>query len=302
MRVLNNANPNAPRITGFDLLMILTVTMIWGSTYPVMKFAVSSYPPGLFRALTFLVGATCVGVYARVRGESLVVPTGERWLIAKLSVPNMALWHLGIIYGIQLLNSGRAAIMGYTMPAWALLSSVIIYKEALKARALLGVFCCLGATFLLGHDELTNFTGHPLGVILTVGAALFWGIGTSMLNHSKVSVSSLSLTFWMLSFGFAFFTVVALVHEFELLRWPHTLEWFAIFYSGCLSFGVGYVAWFLVARKLTPVTSGLSVMLVPVIGLGSGAAVLGENIKTADIAALALILSAMVLVLRPKKP
>ena len=79
------------------------------------------------------------------------------------------------------------------------------------------------------------------------------------------------------------------------------MEWLAILYSGGLSFGVGYVAWFLVARKLTPVTSGLSVMLVPVVGLSSGAAILGEQIALTDIAALGLILCAMVLVLRREK-
>lgn len=289
-----------PKINGFDLLMILTVTMIWGSTYPVMKFAVSSYPPGLFRAFTFFVGALAVGLYALARAESLFVPQPERWVITKLSMTNMALWHVGIIYGIQMLNSGRAAIMGYTMPAWALLSSVVLYKEPLKGRALIGVFCSLGATFLLGHDEFTNFAGHPLGVLLTVGAAFFWGIGTTMLNHSKLSVSSLCLTFWMLTFGFVFFILVTFFYESSLIRWPRMQEWAAIFYSGGISFGVGYVAWFSVARKLTPVTSGLSVMLVPIIGLVSGAAILGEQIGLADTAALALILCAMLLVLRPK--
>jgi drug/metabolite transporter (DMT)-like permease len=266
-----------------------------------MKFAVSSYPPGIFRAFTFFVGALAVGVYARLRRESLVVPLHERWTIAKLSVTNMALWHLGIIYGIKMLNSGRAAIMGYTMPAWALLSSGILYKEPLKMRALLGVFCSLGATFLLGHDEFTNFSGHPLGVMLTVGAAFFWGIGTTMLNHAKLSISSLCLTFWMLTFGFVFFLLVGIFYEGALWRWPTLMEWLAILYSGGLSFGVGYVAWFLVARKLTPVTSGLSVMLVPVVGLSSGAAILGEQIALTDIAALGLILCAMVLVLRREK-
>jgi drug/metabolite transporter (DMT)-like permease len=289
-----------PKINGFDLLMILTVTMIWGSTYPVMKFAVSSYPPGLFRAFTFFVGALAVGLYALARAESLFVPQPERWVITKLSMTNMALWHVGIIYGIQMLNSGRAAIMGYTMPAWALLSSVVLYKEPLKGRALIGVFCSLGATFLLGHDEFTNFAGHPLGVLLTVGAAFFWGIGTTMLNHSKLSVSSLCLTFWMLTFGFVFFILVTFFYESSLIRWPRMQECAAIFYSGGISFGVGYVAWFSVARKLTPVTSGLSVMLVPIIGLVSGAAILGEQIGLADTAALALILCAMLLVLRPK--
>jgi drug/metabolite transporter (DMT)-like permease len=290
-----------PKITGVDLFLIFTVTMIWGSTYPVMKFAVMHYPAGIFRALTFLVGACCVGLYATLRGESLFVPSSERSKVAQLSFVNMGMWHVGIIYGIRLLNSGRAAIMGYTMPVWALLTSVLIYKAPLSARALLGVICSLGATALLGADEFTNFAGQPLGIVLTVGAAFFWGLGTTLLKHAKLSVSSTALTFWTLTYGFLFFTVIAIFFERDLWRWPNTLEWCAVAYSGGLSFGVGYMAWFLVARKLTPVTSGLSVMLVPVIGLLSGAVFLGEQIAVTDIAALVLILLAMLLVLRPTR-
>jgi len=290
-----------PKITGLDLLLIFTVTLIWGSSYPVMKFAVTNYPPGIFRAFTFLVGAICVGLYAKVRGESLFIPLGERRIVLNLSFVNMALWHVGIIYGIRLLNSGRAAIMGYTMPVWALLTTVVIYKAPLSVKALLGVICSLTATFIIGHDEFTNFAGHPFGVVLTGGAAFFWGLGTTLLKHAKLSVSSIALTFWMLLFGFIFFLLVGIVFEQDAWRWPNTLEWLAIAHSGGISFGVGYVAWFLVARKLTPVTSGLSVMLVPILGLMSGAIFLGEQIASTDIIALILILIAMLLVLTPNR-
>ena len=290
-----------PKITGLDLLLIFTVTLIWGSSYPVMKFAVTNYPPGIFRAFTFLVGAICVGLYAKVRGESLFIPLGERRIVLNLSFVNMALWHVGIIYGIRLLNSGRAAIMGYTMPVWALLTTVVIYKAPLSVKALLGVICSLTATFIIGHDEFTNFAGHPFGVVLTVGAAFFWGLGTTLLKHAKLSVSSIALTFWMLLFGFIFFLLVGIVFEQDAWRWPNTLEWLAIAHSGGISFGVVYVAWFLVARKLTPVTSGLSVMLVPILGLMSGAIFLGEQIASTDIIALILILIAMLLVLTPNR-
>lgn len=290
-----------PKINGLDVALILLVTFIWGSTYAVMKFAVTHYPPGTFRAFTFLFGAACVALFAKSRNIGLFVPPEERRSIVRLSVFNMALWHVGIIYGIKLLHSGRAAIMGYTMPAWALLTSVVLYKTPLSWRALLGVLCSLSATLLIGHDEFTNFAGHPNGVLLTVGAAFFWGLGTTMLKHANLTTNSVALTFWMLCFGFVFFTLVALTYEFDQLRWPTPLEWLAIAYSGGLSFGVGYIAWFSVARKLTPVASGLSVMLVPVIGLSSGAFFLNEQIAWTDLCALALILLAMALVLIPGK-
>jgi drug/metabolite transporter (DMT)-like permease len=61
------------------------------------------------------------------------------------------------------------------------------------------------------------------------------------------------------------------------------------------------VAWFTVARKLSAVTSGLSIMLVPVIAVFGGAFWLSETITWEDLLALALILAAMAAVLLPGK-
>jgi drug/metabolite transporter (DMT)-like permease len=78
-------------------------------------------------------------------------------------------------------------------------------------------------------------------------------------------------------------------------------EWLAVAYGGVITFAVSYVAWFQVARKLSPVASGLSIMLVPVVGVIGGAVVLGEDIAREDIMALGFILLAMALVLAPRK-
>ena len=115
-------------INSLDLLLILLVTVSWGLNYPIMKFVVTSYPPLTFRAFTFTIGFVLLGAYALRRGESLHIPVSERWLAFKLGMPNMVLWHVGLVYGISLLNSGRAAIIGYTMPVWALMASVLLYR------------------------------------------------------------------------------------------------------------------------------------------------------------------------------
>ena len=87
--------------------------------------------------------------------------------------------------------------------------------------------------------------------------------------------------------------------ETEQWAWPNLLQWLAILYGGVVTFAVSYVAWFHVARKLSAVSSGLSIMLVPVFGVTGGALVLGESVTTPDVSALILILIAMVVVLSP---
>jgi drug/metabolite transporter (DMT)-like permease len=288
-------------INSLDLLLILLVTVSWGLNYPIMKFVVTSYPPLTFRDFTFTIGFVLLGAYALRRGESLHIPVSERWLAFKLGMPNMVLWHLGLIYGVTLLNSGRAAIVGYTMPVWALLASVLMFKNTLTARGIMGVFCSLLATFLLARDEMSNFAGQPLGLACTLAAAMAWGVGNAMMKNCKISISSMALTFWMLLLASICFTVLAFVFEQDRWAWPTWMQFAAIFYAGAVTFAISYVAWFRVARKLTPVASGLSIMLVPMVGLMGGYWMLNEVVGLADITALFLILLAMAIVLIPRR-
>lgn len=294
----STAKPSSD-ITGLDLLLILLVTFSWGLNYPVMKYVVTSYPPLTFRAFAFTIGFVFLGLYAWRQGDSLRVPVSERWLAFKLGVPNMVLWHLGLILGLTLLNSGRAAIVGYTMPVWALIASVILFKNHLTPRGILGVMCSLLATLLLARDEMSNFAGQPLGLLCTLAAAIAWGVGNAMLKNCKISVSSMTLTFWMLLLAAICFTIMAFVFERDRWHWPSMVQWLAIAYGGVVTFAICYVAWFRVARKLTPVTSGLSIMLVPMVGLIGGGFFLNEAVGSADIAALVLILVAIAIVLIP---
>jgi drug/metabolite transporter (DMT)-like permease len=181
------------------------------------------------------------------------------------------------------------------------LASVLFYSEKLSARAVWAVASSITATLLLAQHEFSYFAGQPLGLLYTFGAAITWGLGNAMMKNSSLSISSVSLTFWSLVCGSVVFCGFALSLEIPRWRWPNALECMAIVYGGCITFAVCYVAWFRVARKLSPVASGLSIMLVPVVGVFGGALSLGEDIAREDLWALGFILVAMALVLSPRK-
>lgn len=296
MTTSSHANPSINRI---DLLLILFVTLAWGFNYSVMKFVVSSYPPATFRAITFFFALIFIGLYVLYRKESFGIPRHERALVFKISVFNMLFWHIGLIFSLTLLSSGRAAIVGYTMPVWALLASALAYKARLTARAIIGVVLALAATYLLAVDEIQAFTGQPLGLVFILFAAVCWGIGNAMIKHSPLSISTVVLNFWSLAISCVLGLVIAIATEVADWRMPSAIEWAGIFYNSLVAFALGYVAWFTVARKLSAVTSGLSIMLVPVVAVFGGAFWLSEAITWEDLLALALILAAMAAVLLP---
>jgi len=185
------------------------------------------------------------------------------------------------------------------MPVWALLASALLYKEKIKARSVVSIVLAMSAALLLAWGSREQWGNQPLGVGIMVVAAVIWGIGNAMMKNSKLALHGVALTFWALFIAFVFFFFITLAFETEQWAWPNFLQWLAILYGGVITFALSYVAWFHVARKLSAVSSGLSIMLVPVFGVTGGALVLGETVMAPDIAALFLILMAMVVVLSP---
>lgn len=284
-----------------DLFLLSLLTVFWGVNWPVMKFAVLTYPPLAFRGLSMGIGILALGGYMITRGEKFHVPEEERLPIVKLVLGNMLIWHLFAILAIKHLTSGRAAIIGYTMPVWALLIGVLFYNNKLTWRGAIGVLLALGATMLLAIEEFNSLVGQPLGLGLMLFAAMGWGLGTVMMNHTRLSISNASLTFWMMIATCLILGLVSTLTERNLWRAPNTGEWGAILYNAILVFCLCQIIWFRLARKLPPIASSLSIMLIPVLGVFSGALALNEKIGAYDIGALLLILIAMAVVLLPKR-
>ena len=287
------------KINRTDIILIVLVTLTWGLSYSVIKFALKDYPPIAFRTWCLLLGILALGIYLVRKRISFRVPQAERLRVFQLSTLNMILWQIGLMYGVLLLNSGRAAIIGYTMPVWALLTSVLVYGAKLSWQGVLGVTLALTATLLLGVAEFSAFSAAPIGVMLMLGAAISWGAGTAMTRHAKLTISNEVLAFWSLISAFIALLALTYFTEYDRWRWPIFNEWLAIVYAGVVTFSFGYVAWFRVARKLPPVVSSLSIMLVPVVGLFAGSIFMGEALSSFDYAALILILLAMATVIRP---
>lgn len=280
-----------------DWILLVLLTLAWGINWPIMKIGVTDFPPLSFRALSMLGGLPALWLAARMQGASLAIPPGRFRDVLKLSVSNMLLWHVFMILGIQMLTSGRAAILGYTMPMWAVLFGLLLFNDRPSRGAWIGIVCALAAALLLLSSEFTAFTGSPLGTVLVLMAAAGWGFGTVMLKRANISMPTISLTFWMLAMSTAIITLGAVVFESHAWKAPDAATWGAILYNSLVVFGFAHVIWFKLARSLPPVASSLSIMMIPVLGVFSGAWMLDETPHWQDYAAIVLILVAMSTVL-----
>jgi drug/metabolite transporter (DMT)-like permease len=216
-----------------------------------------------------------------------------------LSTFNMFIWHGCIILALTLLSSGRAAILGYTMPIFSAVLGAVVFADRLSPRAWLGVgSAALGVLLLLTH-EFGKLAGAPLGVLLGLIAASTWAVGTQLLRRTKIPVATLTISFWMTVLCACVMTLLAIA--FERHRWvmPGPATTASIAYNAVLIFGFAHATWFYLARSLPPLASTLSVMMIPVLGVFTGALWLNERLYWQDWAAVALMVIAIASVLWP---
>ncbi|MFM7972905.1 MAG: DMT family transporter [Betaproteobacteria bacterium] len=288
------------RPTGRDLLLLVALTLMWGVNWPMMKFSLRELSPLWFRAWTMTGGAVLLWLFFRWRGVDLRVPRG-RWLaIAGLALPNILGWHGLSIVGLSGLPSGRAAILGFTMPVWTVLVAILLGEQHLSRRVLISVVAATAAVGLLAVHELHALAGQPLAVLWMQGAALSWGLGTVLMRRSQLGMPTESVTVWMMLMGSACFWVIAPLYEpFPAVQSFSTGLWWSLLYGVVLNYGYAQVIWFGMAKRLPPSASAFSIMAVPVVGTLTATVIVGEVPRASDWAAAACVVVAIAAALLP---
>ena len=288
-----------PAFTPRQLVLLVLLTLIWGVNWPVMKLGVMHFPPLSFRALAMWLGVLVVWAVLLVQRQSLRVPRREWWTLAQLSFFNMVIWNSLIIVAIPLVSSGRAAILGYTMPIFSAVLGSLIWRDRLSSRAWGGVGAAFVGVMLLLWHEFGALGSNPSGPLLILLAALCWAVGTQMMRRASMQTPLLVMTFWMMLITALVLTVAAMALEHTLWHVPDAVAVGTILFNGLLVVGFAQVVWFVLARSLPPVASTLSVMFIPVLGVFSGAWWLGEVLRWQDWTAVCLMVLAIASVLWP---
>jgi drug/metabolite transporter (DMT)-like permease len=279
-------------------MAVLTVT--WGCNWSVMKIGATAMPPLWFRGISLALGTALLAGVLVARGVSLRLRPGDFGRVVVVAIPNIVIWYAVVTVAVTMLPVARAAILGYTMPAWAALIGALVYRERLEPAMRVGVACAIAGIVLLVGGDLDTIAAHPVGTSLMLVAAIAWAWGTHLLRRSTLQMDTLALTFWMMLIACPLIFAMSWLHG-EPWTLPTGAPWGPILYNAVVVLALGNVLWFQVARALPPVASGLSSMLIPVIGVFSGIAMLGEHPGWRDWVALALIAIAVVAGLVPKR-
>lgn len=202
-------------------LALITLYIVWGSTYFGIKVAIETIPPFFHAAVRFLISGVIILVWQKAAGQEM--PTRKQWVSTFIIGNLLLLGGNGLVsWAEQFIPSGIAALIIATVP----LSLVIM--EALRPggvkptwQAIVGlVIGFIGIFILAGPAEISGSSTNlnPFGVIALLSATVLWALGSIYSKTADLPKGSLVTTGAQMLMGSLGLIVVSLLTG-ELNGW-----------------------------------------------------------------------------------
>ncbi|MET0292627.1 MAG: EamA family transporter [Steroidobacteraceae bacterium] len=282
-------SPSRPTL----ILCLLTVWLVWGSSYLATRIGVSHLPPFLFGGIRFLVSGVLLLGFSSWRGtfDPAVLRTDWRHVVV-LGVLGIAFVNGLQSWAMQWVTSQGGALLNASCAFWIVVFGLFGRRaHRPSALALTGIVIGFFGTALLVWPE-GGTAAQPIGPQLTILlACLGWSVATIYLRNVDVRLDVFALTGAQMVVGGAVLVAIgAATGEFARFTASPAgliaMAWQTLFSSCC-----AYTAYTWLAQNASPAQTGTYGYVNPLIAAGLGYLVLDERMST-----LQLIGSATVVV------
>ncbi len=281
----------APAAGPREFVLLALLSAIWGGSFMLIKLALGTVPPTTIAAGRLAVAALALSIIARLAGVRL--PRGPRdWApFFVLGFLSSALPFVLIGWGERRIDSALAAILTGVMPlATATLAHLFTADERFtraKAVGLASGFA--GLVVLVGGDALAGLGQQIAGQLAVVGAALCYAGNTVYARRLGPRPPLATATASMIA-AVVMILPASLVIDAPWRLAPDATALWAIAALGLAATAGGMLIFYELVRTAGATTTALVNYLVPLAGVGWGAAVLGERPSIRAFVALGLIL------------
>ena len=272
---------------------LASVYLIWSSTYFAIRVAVQSMPPFLTAGIRYLAAGVVLMLWARFRGEK--VPAPRAWMHSAV----VALLFFVVGNGFVALasvhiGSGVVAVVCATMPLWGAVMMPLI-GERTSPREWIGLgIGFVGVLVLALGDDLG---GDRTSTVLLMIAPIGWALGSLLVKKLDVGHGAMGTAMQMVAGGALTLIVSALRGE-SIPDHVAPEAIVAIVYLMTLGSLVGLTAYNYLLVHARPALAMSYAYVNPVLAVFLGAALGGEHVGPRVGIAIALILPAVVAIVR----
>jgi drug/metabolite transporter (DMT)-like permease len=282
------------------VFIIAILSLIWGSTWVVIKVGLQTLPPFLSAGWRFLLASALLSAYALKL--KLPFPKGLKThsFLLSFSLINFTASYSIVYWAEQYINSGLTSVLFSVMPFYVAFFSIrFLPSEQITFKKMIGITVGFLGVVLIFSDQL-HFS-HPLAIYAMAAVLIspaFSALGTIVGKKARVSYHTVTLNAMPL-----FYTSVTLFIFHFLFERNQTAVYnsagiFSIVYLGIVGTAIAFVLYFWLLKTVPAVIMSLITFVTPPLALLWGWIVLGEAVTLRLIIGMLIIFSGIIIVRR----
>ncbi|WP_222565683.1 drug/metabolite exporter YedA [Novilysobacter antarcticus] len=266
-------------------LALLTLYVVWGSTYLGIRYALESYPPFLLAGLRFTAAGLVLFGFLRWRGHAL--PTRLQWRNAAITGVLLLGFGNGLVcFAEERVSSGIAAVAVSSMPLFAAAFGTI-YGQWPTRRETVGLLVGFAGVVVLNTGS--GLSGEAIGALALLTAAACWAFGSVWSRRQDMPAGPMNTAAQMLCASVALLAVGFASGE-SLPSHPTLKATLALAYLALFGSILAFSAYLYVLKHARPAVATSYAYVNPPVAVLLGVLLVGETVGPFDLAGMAIIL------------
>lgn len=282
-------------------IALITIYLVWGSTYLAIRVAIETIPPFPMAALRFFIAGTLLYTFLIWRGAPR--PTARQWRDNAIIGTLLLLGGNALVgWSEQYIDSGIAALLIGVGPLFIVLTEWA-WPGGQKPTALTFVALILG---LGGVVWLAAPWDHPaegglsqIGVIGVLSACVFWAVGAIYSRHTKNGASPFMSSALQMLGGCLSITVVGIfTGDFTRFDWSaiSTDSWVALAYLILVGSLIGFSTFVWLMKNVPPAIVSTHAYVNPLVAVFLGWWILDEVVSSRTFTSAAIIIGSVAII------
>src|SRR4030095_10442207 len=286
------------RFGATDLLLLL-MTVIWGSNFPAIKSSSEDMLPMSFNAVRFSIASTMMLIVAVLSRNGLKIARGDRKKLFLLGLLGNTIYQSLFITGMAHTRAGNAALILATTPMFTAILGRIQKHEYFTRRGVGGLLLAFAGIVMIvisGHGE-GSLGETMLGDFLLLITCVCWSlytVGSKQLVHKYGSMKATTV---MITRGTPLLLLVCapslIAQDWDRVR---PVAWIGVVYSGLFAIALAYLIWSYGVSRIGSTRTALYSNITPIVALLVAWIALGEKPTLGQIAGGIVIFGGIYLV------